>query len=69
MTRLTSTETRAPTDDELNAMWHRAKMREMLSEERNKQRLLHLTANGALSDPRITLDTMRATKTLIDAEG
>ena len=58
----------APRDTDLDRLWNEAKAVEMNDEERAEQRILDAAANGNISDSRITVETMRATRLLMDAE-
>ena len=53
------------TDDDLNSLWGKAKAVEMSEEERDEQRINHVFANMNLSDPRISIETVRATHELV----
>ena len=53
------------TDDDLNSLWEKAKAVEMSEEERDEQRINHVFANMNLSDPRISIETVRATHELV----
>ena len=52
-------------NDELNALLARARLHRPSEEERAEQALENASANGALSDSRITRETMKATATII----
>lgn len=52
-------------NDELKALLERAKSRRPSQEEREEQALENAFANGALSDSRITRETIRATATIL----
>ncbi len=55
-------------DRELNELLEAAKDVKMTEDEIIEQRIAVAAANGHITDSRITVETVRATKTLMEAE-
>ena len=53
--------------DDMEHLWEQAKAVEMSDEALSEQRIHHVFANANLSDPRITIDTVRAAHTLVQS--
>lgn len=56
-------------DDKLKILLERARTVRVPEEELEEQRIALAAANGNLSDERITLDTMTAARTIMEAAG
>jgi hypothetical protein len=54
-------------DKELERLLEKARGHDMTPEELEEHRVALAAANGSLSDSRITLKTMKATRTLMEA--
>lgn len=54
-----------PMDSELNTLLARARQHKLSPDELEEHRLTIATANGTLTDARITIDTMKATRTIM----
>ena len=64
---MTETASATQETDDLDRLWEAAKAVEMSEEAREEQTIRHLAATGNMSDPRITVETMRASRTLMRA--